>query len=143
MPSPIDSSTELGARAQERLRSERVIWLTTVTPEHRPLPRPVWFLWMPGRPEEVIVYSQNSPRLRNLTANPQVTLNFNGNAGGGEIVVFTGEAGVDPEYPPVNEVPGYVAKYADDLERLDYTPEGFAKAYRFPIRIRLTGLTGH
>jgi PPOX class probable F420-dependent enzyme len=143
MPSPIDSSTELGARAQERLRSERIIWMTTVTRLGAPLPRPVWFLWVPDNPAEVVVYSQDSPRIRNLTANPQVTLNFNGNAGGGEIVVFTGEASIDPEYPRADDVSVYLDKYAEDMKRLGYSPADFASAYKFPIRIALTGLTGH
>ncbi len=143
MPSPIDPSTALGARARERLGSERIIWLTTVTPRNRPLPRPVWFLWLPETPTEVVVYSQDTPRIHNLATNSRVTLNFKSNEGGGDIVVFTGEARIDPEYPRADGVSVYLDKYAADMKRLDYTPDAFADAFRLPIRIGLASLYGH
>jgi hypothetical protein len=40
----IHFSGELGARAQERVATELVIWLTTVAPSGTPHPRAVWFL---------------------------------------------------------------------------------------------------
>ena len=35
---------EFGQRAAERLRTEEVIWLTTVGNDGMPQPSPVWFL---------------------------------------------------------------------------------------------------
>jgi PPOX class probable F420-dependent enzyme len=86
----IDQRTEFGARAARHLREETVVWLTTVTPWGAPLPRPVGFLWNGG--ENVSVYSQPGARIRNIGRNPKVTLNFRGDAKGGDIVVLSGTA---------------------------------------------------
>ena len=104
----IDESSEFGARAARRLREEVVVWMTTVTPAGTPVPRPVWFLW--DGEESALVYSRPSPRVRNIEANPRVTLNFDGDGGGGDIIVFTGTAAVDPETPPADRSQDYLAK---------------------------------
>ena len=62
--------------------------MTTVTPAGTPVPRPVWFLW--DGEESALVTARPSPRVRNIEANPRVTLNFDGDGGGGDIIVFTG-----------------------------------------------------
>ena len=41
----IDESSEFGARVAKRLREEKVVWLTSVTPGGSPIPSPVWFWW--------------------------------------------------------------------------------------------------
>jgi len=137
----IDESTSFGARVAERLREEIVVWMTTVTPSGTPLPMPVWFLWDGG--QSVVMYSLESARVRNIQANPAVTLNFDGNGDGGDIVVLSGTAAIDPEVPPVDEAPEYVAKYDRYIARLGMTPESFAQRYSVPVRIRLTKLRGH
>ena len=35
---------------EERLRSEPIMWMTTVTPDGRPQPSPIWFLWSGAEP---------------------------------------------------------------------------------------------
>jgi PPOX class probable F420-dependent enzyme len=137
----VDESTAFGARVAAHLREEIVVWMTTVTPAGGPLPMPVWFLWEGG--ESVLMYSRESARVRNLAANPRVSLNFDGDGGGGDIVVLTGSAAVDPGAPPANEVGAYVQKYADHIRRIGHTPESFAEAYSVPVRIELTRLRGH
>ena len=137
----IDQDTEFGARAARRLRDEVVIWMTTVTPYGSPLPRPVWFLW--DGDESAVMYSPPSPRVRNVESNPRVTLNFDGDGDGGDIIVFSGTAAVDPELPPADQSPEYLEKYRKHIGRIGMTPETFAAAYSVPVRIRFTGLDGH
>ena len=137
----IDQDTEFGARAARRLRDEVVIWMTTITPDGSPLPRPVWFIW--DGDESVVMYSRPSPRVRNLEANPRVALHFDGDGGGGDIIVFTGSAAVDPELPPADRSPEYLEKYDEHIARIGMTPESFAQAYSVPVRIRFTRLDGH
>jgi PPOX class probable F420-dependent enzyme len=141
MSSVIDQSGELGGRAARRLREEIVVWLTTVTPAGAPLPRPVWFLWDGG--EEVLVYSQQSARVRNIERNPRVTLNFDGDGLGGDIVVLSAEAGIDWKWPPAHEHDKYLEKYAGHIARIGMTPKTFARRYKVPLRVRLTRLDGH
>ena len=137
----IDESTAFGARVAEHLRTEIVVWMTTVTPAGAPLPMPVWFLWEGG--ESVVMFSKESPRVRNLEANPHVSLNFDGDGRGGGIVVLSGRAKVDRDAPRANKVPAYIEKYADHIERLAHTPESFGGTYLVPVRIELTKLRGH
>lgn len=81
----IDETSEFGRRVARHLREEHVVWLTTVTPSGAPLPRPVGFLW--DGEQTVSVYSQAGARIRNLTANPKVTLSFGGDGQGGDMPV--------------------------------------------------------
>jgi len=137
----IDQDTEFGARAARRLRDEIVIWMTTITPDGSPLPRPVWFLW--DGDESAVMYSRPSPRVRNLEANPLVTLNFDGDGEGGDIIVLSGTAAVDPELPPADGSPDYLAKYDKHIEGIGMNPESFARAYSVPVRIHFTRVYGH
>ena len=137
----IDESTEFGARVAAHLREEIVVWMTTVTPSGAPLPMPVWFVWDGG--ESVRVFSRESPRVRNLETNPNVSLNFDGDGRGGGIVVLSGRATVDRDGPRADQVGAYIEKYADHIERLAHTPQSFGGTYSVPIRIELTKLRGH
>ena len=79
----VDFSGELGARAQERLATELVIWLTTVAPSGMPHPRPVWFLWDSGA---FLIYSQpTAKKLEHVARNPHVALHFNSTPDGEDI----------------------------------------------------------
>ena len=137
----VDESTAFGARVASHLREEIVVWMTTVTPSGAPLPMPVWFLWEGG--DSVVMFSKDSPRVRNLEANPNVSLNFDGDGRGGGIVVLSGRATVDRDGPRANQVGAYIEKYADHIERIAHTPESFAGTYPVPVRIELTKLRGH
>lgn len=136
----VDESTAFGARVAAHLREEIVVWMTVVTRSGGPLPMPVWFLWEGG--ESVVMFSQEGARVRNLEANPNVSLNFAGNGRGGDIVVLSGTATLR-DGPPANEALAYIEKYADHIRRIGHTPETFAQKYSVPVRIELTRLRGH
>jgi PPOX class probable F420-dependent enzyme len=137
----IEESSEFGARAGRRLREEVVVWMTTVTPAGTPVPRPVWFIW--DGEESALVYSRPSPRVRNIEANPRVTLNFDGDGGGGDVVILSGTATIEPDAPPADRIPDYMAKYDVAIAQLGLTPESFAEVYDVPLRVRFTRLYGH
>jgi len=137
----IDTSTEFGARVEQRLADERIIWLVTTDRDGAPQPSPVWFIW---DGELALIYSQpNTPKLRNIEVNPRVSLHFNSDEYGGDVVILSAEAAVDPDAPPAYDVPAYIEKYADGLKSISMTPESFAAAYSVPVRLRPTGLRGH
>jgi PPOX class probable F420-dependent enzyme len=138
----IDQGSEFGGRVARHLREDRIVWLTTVTPSGAPVPSPVWFLW--EEPDTVLVFSlADAPRLRNIQANPRVSLNFAGDDSGGDIVVLSGHAASDPDAPPADQVPAYVERYDWGFKRLGVTPEEFAQRYSTPVRIRITRVRGH
>jgi len=137
----IDTGSEFGARVARRLTDDTIGWLTTVSADGTPQPSPVWFLW---DGETVLIYSQpNTPKLRHIAANPRVSLNLDGNGRGGDIIILTGEARIDDAAPSSAALPAYQAKYAVGIRQLGMTAEGFAQAYRVPIRFRPAKLRGH
>jgi PPOX class probable F420-dependent enzyme len=136
----LDESTEFGAHAAKRLRDEIIGWLTTVTPEGAPRPIPVWFLWDGAR--SMLLYSRpGKQKLRNLEANPNVSLNLDSDRIDADIVICWGEIRASDD-PPANEVPEYVEKYAKPIERLGWTPESFAADFSVPLRIALSRIHG-
>lgn len=137
----IDTSTDFGKRAATRLREETVIWLTTVRRDGTPQPTPVWFLWDGG--ETVLIYSRPSQQKeRNIARDPHVALHFNSDSGGGNIVVFTGEAAIVSDVPPARDNAAYVQKYDAAISRIGMNRESFADAYSQAIRVTLTALRG-
>jgi PPOX class probable F420-dependent enzyme len=137
----IDQGTKFGARVARHLREEIVVWMTTVTPVGWPLPRPVWFIW--DGAEAVAMYSEPGARVRNIDANPRVTLNFGGDGRGGDIVVLSGRATVDADTPPADRSSDYLAKYDEHIAGIGMSPATFAQRYSVPVRIRLERLNGH
>jgi PPOX class probable F420-dependent enzyme len=136
----IDVTTDFGARVARRLRSETVIWLSTVRPNGTPEPSPVWFHWDGST---FLIYSMpGKVKLKDIATNPKVALNFNGDADGGNIVVFTGEAREDPSAPPADQVEEYLAKYRAPIAGIGMTPEYFARGYSVAIRVTPTKLRG-
>jgi len=123
------------------LREDVVVWMTTVTPAGAPLPMPVWFHWDGG--EHVVMYSQRGARIRNIEANPRVTLNFAGDGGGGDIVVLSGTAEIAADTPSADRHRDYLEKYAEHIKLIGMTPETFAEEYEVPVRIRLERVRGH
>jgi PPOX class probable F420-dependent enzyme len=138
----IDESTDLGALVARHLREDRVAWLTTVTPGGAPVPSPVWF-WWDGEDGVRLFSLPDTARTRNIEANPKVSLNFAGDGSGGDIVILSGRATVEPDGPAAHELAPYVEKYGWGFERLRTTPERFAQRYSVPILIRLTKVRGH
>ncbi|MGI8690589.1 MAG: TIGR03667 family PPOX class F420-dependent oxidoreductase [Thermomicrobiales bacterium] len=137
----IDLTTDFGKRVERRLREETIIWLTTVRRDGTPQPTPVWFLW---DGETILMYSQpNQQKERNIAHSPKVSLNFDGDGHGGDIIVFTGEARIVPGAPLATDVPEYVAKYAEGIKGIGMTPESMAQAFSVAIRITLTDVRGH
>ncbi|MDQ4099936.1 MAG: TIGR03667 family PPOX class F420-dependent oxidoreductase [Chloroflexota bacterium] len=137
----IDASSEFGQRVLTHLREEDVIWLTTTRPERAPQPSPVWFLW---HEDHLLVCSQpNTPKVRNIAANPGVALNFNCTPQGSDVAIMTASAEIVKQMPPTEVMDKYFTKYARGIERLGSTPEKFIKSYSVPIRITPTSLRGY
>lgn len=137
----IDTSTEFGERVTRHLEDDRVVWLSTSDADGTPQPSPVWFLW---DGDTALIYSQpETPKIRNIEANPRVSLHFNCNENGGDVVIMVGDAWIDAETPPASAISAYVEKYTEGLRGISMTPEEFSAAYSVPIRVRPTALRGH
>jgi PPOX class probable F420-dependent enzyme len=136
----LDESTAFGAHAAKRLREEIIGWLTTVTPEGAPRPIPVWFLWDGDR--SILLYSRpEKPKLANMKANPNVSLNLDSDGIDADIVICWGEMR-ESDDPPSNEVPEYIEKYRERIAALGWTLESFAADYSVPLRIEVSRIHG-
>jgi PPOX class probable F420-dependent enzyme len=118
--------------ALSRLRSNLMIWLTTVDPSGRPHSVPVWFLLRDD--ETLLLYSQpDKPKLGHLQANPYVTLGLDVTDIGRDIVRVDGRGVHDPRVGPADQQPDYVAKYTERIGALFDTPEEFGRMFSCPI----------
>ena len=131
----IDRDNESGARAARRLETERIGWLTTVAADGTPQTSPIWFIW---DSHEILLYSLESTRIRNVADHPRVSFNLDGNGLGGDVVVVEGTARIHQATPSAAENPDYLAKYKPVMDEYGWTPEWFASRYSVPIRITPT-----
>jgi PPOX class probable F420-dependent enzyme len=136
----LDETTEFGAHAAQRLRGDIIGWLTTVTADGAPRPIPIWFLWDGDR--SILLYSRPGKRkLANIAGNPRVSVNLDSDGIDADIVICWGEIHVSDD-PPANEVPDYIVKYAERIEALGWTPDGYAADFTVPLRIEVSRIHG-
>ena len=89
------------------------------------------------------MFSQpNTPKLRHIEQNPHVSLNFNTDEHGNDVMRFEATATAHPDSPSAVETPGMIEKYRVGIERLGTTPEGFSESFSVPVRLQLTKLWG-
>jgi PPOX class probable F420-dependent enzyme len=136
----IDTSTESGAHVAQRLSTELIAWLTTVSPKGSPMTIPIWFLW--EGEDSLLVYSQpRTAKLRNIVANPRVCAHLNDEGEGQDIVIMIGTAALSDD-PPANQLDIYVDKYRGLIDGYGWTPESFAADYSVPFRVTIERLRG-
>jgi PPOX class probable F420-dependent enzyme len=131
---PPDPRTPFGQRVHRRLEEDLVVWLTTVGSDLTPQPNPVWFLW---EGDSLLVYNAaGARRLEHVRTRPRVSVNFEGDRRGGDIIVITATARVSEQEPPPHQHAAYVAKYGRRMEGVSGSLEKFSREYPVPLRIR-------
>jgi PPOX class probable F420-dependent enzyme len=136
-----DPKTPFGARVQRRLRDEQVIWITTVGKDGTPQPSPVGFLLQDDN--SILIYNMaRANRIRHVVHRPRVSLHFDGDGTGGDIVVFTGTARRVDDMPPAHENQAWLAKYGDGMARRSGSAEKFSEEFPVPLRIEITRTRG-
>jgi PPOX class probable F420-dependent enzyme len=129
-------SDDQRAQLDERVQQDVVIWLTTVRSDGQPQTSPVWFIREGG---EFLIYSMpSSQKVPNIRAHSKVSLTFEGDRKGGDVVTIEGEARIDEGTPFPNQVPAYIAKYEALVREMGAEPEPFARAYSTAIRVTPT-----
>ena len=137
----IDWNTDLGQRTLQRINTEQVIWLTSMSPKGVPQPRPVWFVW---DGETFLIYSTpQAKKITHIAANPNVALHFNTDDEGEDIQVVLGKAYCDDGAPSSNQNAAYSEKYHAGILSLDMDEDQYAATFSVAIRVypsRLRGL---
>lgn len=114
-----------------------IAWLTSVRPDGQPVSVPVWFLLRDDG--TILFYSEpTKAKLRNILANPKVSLTLDGTDIGRNIVRVEGVAESAPDQSAAHEQPAYVAKYLERIGVLFGTPERFAERFSSPLLITPT-----
>jgi PPOX class probable F420-dependent enzyme len=136
-----DPATAFGERVRRRLTDEMTIWLTTVGGDGAPQPNPVGFLWDGGA--SLLTYNQvKAKRLANIRRQPLVSLHFDSNGSGGDIVVFAGTAEILDDYPAAPDNSAWLEKYSEEIYARFGDAVKFAETYSVPVRIHLTRVRG-
>jgi PPOX class probable F420-dependent enzyme len=134
--------SEFGRRVRSRLRDEQLIWFTTVGANGTPQPNPVWFLWEEQTETVLIFNATKAARLEHVAVRPRVSLNFQADESGDDVVVIAGVAEQALDVPPVDRHDAYLAKYGEGIEHIGSDREKFARDYSVPLRIRPTKVRG-
>lgn len=132
----MDATTE---SVQRRLRDETEIWVTTVRADGQPQTSPVGFLWDGER--FLVVTRPDSAKVRNLRANPRVSLHLDidrADGDGGGILTVEGEAVVEAGPLTGDEAARYVAKYRATMDLVGVAPDEFLAGYSAVVRITPT-----
>jgi PPOX class probable F420-dependent enzyme len=125
---------EMTDQLRRHLLEDRVLWLTTVSPAGRPIPRPIWFFWDSSH---ILIYSLNTAvRLANIRTNEKVSVHFNSSVEGEDAVEVAGIAEIVASSPLPSANGLYMAKYGGDIEEAtDFDLESVDRDFRTLIRI--------
>jgi PPOX class probable F420-dependent enzyme len=118
------------------LRSESVVWVSTVSPDGSPHLVPIWFSW---DGETVLIASKpGAKKVANLRANPSVMLALGEPDDDFDVGMIQGVAELATE-PAAELLPAsHLAKYRSQMAAIGLTPEEFLRTYSQVIRIRPT-----
>ena len=124
-------SVTIQPHIEERLRSDEMVWLTTVRPDGRPHNIPVWFLWDGAT---VLIWSKpNTQKIRNLRQNHSVMLALDDTKRG--VVILERTAELLGRGDGSVTLQAYGEKYSEGLRRIGVTVEAFTTLYSQPIRV--------
>ena len=102
----------------------------------QPQSTPIWFHWDGST---FVLYSQpDRPKVRNIAANPRVSLHLVGDPEGEDVITVEGIASLDPAAPPVDGLPPYVEKYAPRSRRSVGRPRAWPPITPVAVRVRPT-----
>ena len=123
-------------RIGRMLRTEPVLWLSTVRPDGGPHLVPIWFSWN-GR-EIVIASKPGAQKVRNLRANPTAMLALGEAEDDFDVGLIEAVADL-PTAPAADLLPAdHLDKYARQLAELGLGADEFLATYSQVIRIRPT-----
>lgn len=132
----LDLANDYHVHIGRRLRTEPIIWLATANMV--PHLVPMWFLW---DGEGVTLFSlPSTQKLRNLAANPNVSLALDAADQGYDIVILHGRAALIDDPRVSGLMPAFVEKYASIPRR--WPPTEWAKRFSQAIRVVPTHLIG-
>jgi PPOX class probable F420-dependent enzyme len=133
--------TERRPQADAALRSDPVVWLSSVRPDGRPHLVPVWFHW---DGEQIVAFSKpNARKVGNLRDQPHVMLAVGTPGPDFEVELIEATAEL-PKAPAADVMPSaFGTKYRELLRRAGLSLQRYAEVYSQPIVLRPTRFLGY
>jgi PPOX class probable F420-dependent enzyme len=124
------------ARIDRMLRTESVVWLSSVGADGSPHVVPIWFSW---DGETVLIASKpHAKKVANLRANPSVMLALGAPTLDFDVGMIEGVAEL-PNAPASAILPaGHLAKYREQMAAIGLSGDEFLATYTQVIRIQPT-----
>lgn len=140
-PTTIDTTSELGAKATERLEAQTLAWLTTVAADGTPQPNPVWFV---RDGDAIVIFSKpGQAKLANIARRPRVAFNLEATDDQERITILTGTATVIAASAVGHAVRDrFAARYAEGMVGIGMTRERYEAVYTAAIRFTPERLRG-
>ena len=132
----LDRAVIAASRLDRMLRSETVIWLSSVSSDGTPHLVPIWFSW---DGETVLIASKpHAKKVANLRANPSVMLALGEPDDDFDVGMVQGEAELLDEPSAVALPADHLAKYRDQMGSIGLSREEFLATYSQVIRVTPT-----
>jgi PPOX class probable F420-dependent enzyme len=123
-------------RIDRLLRTEPVLWLSSVRPDGRPHLVPIWFSW---DGQDILVASKpNAQKIRNLRTNPTVMLALGEAEDDFDVGLLEGRAELLDSPASVVLPAGHLAKYTGRMAEIGLGRDEFLATYSQVIRITPT-----
>jgi len=131
-------------RFRERLRTDRIAWLTLTADSGMPQPGPVWFLWA-EESGDVLIYSRSTARrLDWITRSDQASLHLNDDGQGHDYLVLTGALHrLNTDYPAPDRHDAFLSKYRPLMESVFGDPARYAAMFSVPLIFTPHRARGH
>lgn len=122
----LDLTGAQGAQIDQRLRSDLVIWLSTVRPDGSPHLIPVWFLWDGAT---FMIFSKPDRKIRNVQRNNRVMMALESIDQGDKIVLIEGTTTLVAQDKIQEKIPAYREKYSERMARMQFRLDDMLKEY--------------
>jgi PPOX class probable F420-dependent enzyme len=130
------AALEPAARIDRMLRTEPVVWVSTVRPDGSPHLVPIWFSW-DGR-RLFIASKPNAVKVRNLRANPKVFLALGEPDEDFDVGMLEGEATIPSATTAEMLPPGHLEKYRRQMAEIALDADEYLAIYSQPVIITPT-----
>ncbi len=132
-PSQVGGLPSIPSEVDHRLRTEPILWISSVRPDGLPHVLPIWFSW-DGR--AIWLFSKPSAqKIRNLRHCPTVMIALGSAHPGFDVELVEGRAEILDERTFEVLSLAHVDKYRDAMSRAALTAQVYAERYSQPVRI--------
>ena len=128
----LDMTDKRHAHVDARLRSDLMMWLSSVRPDGRAHLVPLWFLW---QDDQIYIFSKPDQKVRNLSQNRSAMVSLDDTKGGEDPIMLAGEVELmkHADLPPGVQA-AYAEKYLERLKEYDWSMEWYTGEYSEVIR---------